>query len=82
MAALSVEFVAGALEVNQDCVNHLSRLGEYRYNVVAGEQRHFRWAEWQTPQAVSEWLSAGGEALPSGDLYACRSDHPLLLNSR
>ena len=80
VAALSVEFVAGALEINDACVNHLSRLGEYRYNVVAGEQRHFRWAEWQTPQAVSEWLSAGAEGLPSGDLYACRSDHRLLLN--
>ncbi|HAA45133.1 MAG: methyltransferase, FkbM family domain protein [Halomonas sp. 54_146] len=81
VAALSVEFVAGALDVSHACVSQLSRLGEYRYNVVAGEQRHFRWAEWQTPQAVSGWLNAGAEALPSGDLYACRSDHPLLLSA-
>ncbi|WP_336273181.1 FkbM family methyltransferase [Vreelandella indica] len=81
VAALSVEFVAGALAVNHACVNHLSRLGEYRYNVVAGEQRHFRWAEWQTPQAMTEWLSAGADELASGDLYACRSDHQLLQNN-
>lgn len=80
VAALSVEFVSGALEVNHACVNHLSRLGEYRYNIVAGEQRHFRWPKWHTPQSISEWLSAGADSLPSGDIYACRSDHPLLLN--
>ena len=80
VAALSVEFVQGALEVNGACVSHLSRLGEYRYNIVAGEQRHFQWAEWQAPQAMIEWLSAGADGLPSGDMYACRSDHPLFLN--
>ena len=79
VAALSVEFLAGALTVNHACIDHLSALGEYRYNAVAGEQRHFRWAEWQTPQAISEWLSAGADGLASGDLYACRADHPLLL---
>lgn len=81
VAALSVEFVAGALEVNHACISHLSRLGDYRYNVVVGEQRHFRWSQWQTPQVVREWLSAGAEGLASGDLYACRSDHPLVLQS-
>jgi FkbM family methyltransferase len=84
VAALSVEFVSGALEVNEACVHHLSRLGEYRYNVVAGEQRHFRWNEWQAPQAIIEWLTSDAEELPSGDLYACRADHPLgsALNSK
>ena len=80
VAALSVEFVSGSLEVNHACIGHLTRLGDYRYNVVAGEQRHFQWVEWQSPQAISDWLSAGAENLPSGDIYACRSDHPLLLN--
>ena len=80
VAALSVEFVLGALEVNGACVNHLSRLGEYRYNIVVGEQRHFQWTEWRAPQAMIEWLSAGADGLSSGDMYACRSDHPLLLN--
>ncbi|MGY2461406.1 FkbM family methyltransferase [Vreelandella sulfidaeris] len=78
VAALSVEFVVGALEVSHACIHHLNRLGDYRYNAVAGEQRHFRWNEWQTPQAMTEWLRAGAEGIPSGDLYACRSDHPLL----
>ncbi|SDO16634.1 FkbM family methyltransferase [Vreelandella arcis] len=79
VAALSVEFVAGALQVSHDCVSHLSRLGDYRYNAVSGEQRHFRWIKWQSPQAITQWLNAGADALPSGDLYACRADHPLLV---
>lgn len=78
VAALSVEFVSGTLEVIHACVSHLSRLGEYRYNVVAGEQRHFRWAEWQAPQAITAWLNAGADEIPSGDLYACCADHRLL----
>lgn len=81
VAALSVEFVAGFLEISHDCVSHLSRLGDYRYNAVVGEQRHFQWTEWKTPQAITEWLTAGADGVPSGDLYACRSDHPLLLSN-
>ncbi|QNI03649.1 FkbM family methyltransferase [Halomonas sp. SH5A2] len=81
VAALSVEFVTGALKVSHECVDQLSRLGDYRYNAVAGEQRHFRWKEWQTPEAIRQWLNEGADALPSGDLYACRWDHPHLLAS-
>lgn len=81
VAALSVEFVAGALEVNHACIDHLTRLGEYRYNVVSGEQRHFRWTQWQSPHAIIKWLSDGADGLASGDLYACRSDHSLLQNN-
>lgn len=81
VAALSVEFVTGALKVSHECIDRLSHLGDYRYNVVVGEQRHFRWKEWQTPEAIRQWLNEGADALPSGDLYACRSDHPHLLNT-
>lgn len=81
VAALSVEFVAGALDVGRACIEHLSALGDYRYNVVVGEQRHFRWAEWQPPQATLQWLADGASDFPSGDLYACRADHPLVLET-
>lgn len=81
VAAVSVEFVDGALDVSQACIDRLSSLGDYRYNTVVGEERHFRWANWQTPQAMSQWLSTGADGLPSGDIYACRSDHSLLLSS-
>ncbi|AZM95052.1 FkbM family methyltransferase [Vreelandella venusta] len=78
VAALSIEFVAGMLEVSHACVEQLSRLGDYRFNAIAGEQRHFRWATWQSPENITQWLNDGVDGLASGDLYACRTDHPLL----
>lgn len=81
VAALSVEFMTGALKISHECVDQLSRLGDYRYNAVAGEQRYFRWKSWKTPEAIRQWLNEGADALPSGDLYACRSDHPHLLTA-
>lgn len=78
VAALSVEFVAGMLEVSHDCLTQINRLGDYRFNAIAGEQRRFRFATWQTPDAMAAWLAEGAGNLASGDIYACRSDHPLL----
>lgn len=78
ITALSVEFVAGALDVSHACVERLSLLGDYRYNIVAGEQRHFRWAHWKSAAEVHAWLQAGADGLASGDIYACRADHPLV----
>lgn len=82
VAALSVEFVAGALETSQDCIHQLKRLGDYRFNVIKGEQRRFHWATWQTGDAVTQWLQHGADGIASGDIYACRGDHPLLLRHR
>ncbi|MCL7929836.1 FkbM family methyltransferase [Halomonas llamarensis] len=78
VAALSVEFVSGALEVSHACVKRLSALGDYRYNIVAGEQRTFRWSGWKSDAEVHAWLAAGADRLASGDIYACRADHTLL----
>ncbi|MFG6666284.1 FkbM family methyltransferase [Halomonas sp. HNIBRBA4712] len=81
VAALSVEFVAGVLEVSHACVEEITRLGDYRFNAVAGERRDFRFDEWQTPEAIRRWLDDGAEGLASGDLYACRVGHPALAAS-
>ncbi|GHC33779.1 hypothetical protein GCM10008094_28270 [Aidingimonas halophila] len=70
LPALSVEFVAGALDIALTCVNRLESLGGYEYNVVAGEARRFKWHEWQTAQRVQAWLDQGADGLASGDLYA------------
>lgn len=78
VAALSIEFVAGALDVGHACVARLKTLGDYRFNAIAGEQRHFHWSNWQTPDAVIDWLTAQADGLASGDLYACRADHPMI----
>ncbi|NBB91686.1 MAG: FkbM family methyltransferase [Gammaproteobacteria bacterium] len=70
LPALSVEFVAGALDGTVDCVDRLAALGRYRYNAVAGEERNFLWPEWRAPDTVRAWLESGAGGLSSGDLYA------------
>ncbi|MGM0552942.1 MAG: FkbM family methyltransferase [Pseudomonadota bacterium] len=68
--ALSLEFVAGALDIPRDCLQRLAELGDYEYNVVAGEQRHFRFAPWQDAATLLAWLEQHAERIGSGDLYA------------
>lgn len=75
LPALSVEFVAGALDQSQLCLQRLATLGEYHYNAVAGEKRTFLWPEWADAGAASEWLAAGADGLASGDLYAVHRPH-------
>ncbi|WP_422102481.1 FkbM family methyltransferase [Vreelandella sp.] len=81
VAALSVEFVAGMLDVSRACLEQINRLGEYRFNAIAGEQRQFRFDTWLTPDEMALWVDEGAEQLASGDIYACRHDHPLLASS-
>ena len=68
--ALSVEFVAGALDVSQACVLRLQALGDYRFNAIAGERRKFLWDSWCSAAQVQDWLAGGADDLASGDLYA------------
>lgn len=75
LAALSVEFVAGSLEVATACLERLEMLGSYRFNAVPGEGRRFLWTGWRDAAATRQWLAAGAEGFSSGDLYA-RLDSP------
>jgi FkbM family methyltransferase len=68
--ALSLEFVAGALEIAGDAVRRLAALGPYEFNAIRGEQRQFLFAEWRPASTLLQWLQAGADALPSGDIYA------------
>jgi len=70
LEGLSVEFVAGTLDVARACVLRLGQLGDYEYNVVRGEGRRFAFAEWQTPKQIADWFVAGAGSASSGDLYA------------
>jgi len=76
LEGLSVEFVAGALEVAERCVTRLVALGDYRFNVIEGERRAFRWDAWRTADATLDWLERGADGLASGDLYACLDTEP------
>lgn len=74
--ALSVEFVAGALEVARACVDRLEQLGDYRFDFVIGERREFQWREWRSADAVRDWLAHGADDVASGDLYARLAEAP------
>jgi FkbM family methyltransferase len=70
LPALSVEFVAGGLEVAQACVRRLQELGTYEFNAVGGEERRFLLDGWVSGEAILGWLEAGAGDRSSGDLYA------------
>lgn len=72
LAALSVEFVAGSLEVTRACLDHLERLGRYEYNVILGERRRPHLAGWVDADHIRRWLDDGADGASSGDLYARR----------
>lgn len=74
LPALSFEFVAGALDTARWCLDRLEMLGTYRYNVVSGEGRSWRFESWQDGRSLEAWLVDGAEAVASGDIYAWLRD--------
>jgi hypothetical protein len=70
LPALSVEFVAGQLQVAAACVRRLTELGAYEFNVVLGERRDLDPDAWRSADAVLAWLEAGAAGASSGDIYA------------
>ena len=74
--ALSVEFVAGALDVAEACVRRLEALGEYEFNTVEGEERRFMSKRWLAADDMVAWLRDGGRSVSSGDVYARLRDDP------
>ncbi len=76
--ALSVEFVAGALDVAEACVRRLEALSGYEFNAVEGEERRFVSKRWLTADQMVAWLRRDGGSVSSGDVYARlteRSNH-------
>jgi len=70
LPALSVEFVAGSLDVARACVTRLEGLGSYLFNPISGEGRAFQWKQWRGADETKGWLEEGADQIPSGDLYA------------
>ena len=68
--ALSVEFVAGALDVAEACVRRLEALGDYEFNAIEGEERRFMSKRWLAAEEMVAWLRGGGGSVSSGDVYA------------
>jgi FkbM family methyltransferase len=70
LPGLSLEFVAGGLDVAVECVGRLEELGPYEFNAVPGEGRAFLFPDWCPGARVIRWLEAGAGGASSGDLYA------------
>ena len=68
--ALSFEFVAGALEIAEQCIRRLSILDVYEFNAVRGERRSYLFPAWQSADLMLRWLEQGADAISSGDVYA------------
>lgn len=72
LEALSVEFVAGSLDVAKACVGRLASLGSYEFNAAAGETRRFIFPDWRSADELVRWFDGGAGSVSSGDLYARR----------
>ncbi|MCV0394789.1 MAG: FkbM family methyltransferase [Rhizobiaceae bacterium] len=64
---IAFEALPAAPEVTRACVERLSSLGDYRFNLVSGERLAFALPEWGDGAAV---LAAASDAARSGDVYA------------
>jgi FkbM family methyltransferase len=67
---VSLEYLPGFVHLTHTVLDRLLELGEYRFNIVAGERAQFLWPEWQGDEAVRTWLDSLSPEDRSGDLFA------------
>jgi len=67
---LAVEYLPAALEVADACLERLAALGDYRFNLVIGEQHRFVHDRWLTPAEIGGAIRQACADGRSGDLYA------------
>jgi FkbM family methyltransferase len=72
VGALAFEFLPATRGVTQACVEHLGRLGDYRYNLTRGERLTFELREWVAAEEIGRFLSRLDRDERSGDIYARR----------
>lgn len=67
LALIAFEALAEAPEITRACVARLSELGDYRFNLVRGEEGDFHLREWVDGPAI---LAEAAGMRRSGDIYA------------
>jgi len=67
---ISVEYLPGFVHLTRSVLDRLSELGDYRFNIVAGEGAQFLWSDWRDDEAVRAWLDTLSPEGRSGDLFA------------
>jgi FkbM family methyltransferase len=68
--ALSFEFTTIARDVAQRCLERLSALGPYRFNLALGESQRLEFQRWVNPDEMSAHLGQLPHEANSGDVYA------------
>jgi FkbM family methyltransferase len=70
LPALSFEVMPATRDATIACIDRLTSLGEYQFNLSFGERYRFDLAQWCTPQAMRERVAALVGGSRSGDVYA------------
>ena len=68
---VAVEYIPATIDIALACVERLQALGDYQYNLSAGETHTMQYAQWVTASAITAELQRIASAeVKSGDLYA------------
>ncbi len=67
---LAVEYLPAALPVAEACIDRLTRLGPYVFNLVVGEKHRFIAPDWRSAADIRRLLHETAADGRSGDLYA------------
>ena len=70
LPALSFEFTTIQRDIAYACINRLTELGSYEFNISLGEDHELRHEKWTDAEAMSEEIAALPGAANSGDVYA------------
>ena len=72
LPALSFEYLPAAIGEAVQCLDRLTAVGKYEYNVSIRETMRLEFATWIDRSAMETWLRGRDTADFSGDVYARR----------
>lgn len=70
LTSLSIEYVPARIDVAVECLQRLSSLGMYRFNMTVGERKSFQFKEWVEEHVLRDTLNKLRLNDPTGDIYA------------
>jgi hypothetical protein len=68
--ALSFEFTTIQRDVAQECLRLCAALGYTQFNAALGESQTMVHDNWQSADAIGQWIAELPHAANSGDVYA------------
>ncbi len=71
---ISFEYLPGAKDRSQDCLNRLTELGDYQFTLIKGEYPRFAIPDWVSATEVNERLTAIPLNGRAGEVYAHLKD--------